>query len=266
MNIVKSSLENTPSPSISNLDTLINNRDKALSISYQVLDLISQLKLLTDDATTSSIIREALNYHDYQTRCRPNIRKKIDVHFWEKTLEESNYESLLTAVQFKEHKDQIKLDTPEYTREYVTSTFLGLFENRFDAMLSGITEVHSNLYQRYANNNEYKFQKKTIIENVFAGDFYSCFSNGKSKFNDFIKYLCLMDGIDITQLEADKQPTNILEEARKQGLSSYKFDQCEVRMFQKGSIHILLNERLDLLERLNDALHNYHQQAIPDAS
>jgi hypothetical protein len=141
-------------------------------------------------------------------------------------------------------------------------TFIGLEDSRLDSMLAAIADIHSSLYPRYANNDDFKFKKKTIITGVFAGGSYSCFSNGKQKVSDFIKYLMIVDGKDITDNGYDKSPAGLLAEARKSGASSYQFEQCEVRMFGNGNIHVLLNDRMDLLDRLNDALANFHGKTL----
>jgi hypothetical protein len=158
----------------------------------------------------------------------------------------------------------IHIEIPEFTRDRVLGTYIGLYESRFDFMLAGICELHSKLYPSYANNDSFKFMNKTIIHNVFnKNGFFSSFSYGKQRFSDLMKYLCLLDGLDTSDVPEAQSMASKLGVERQLGSSSVKFDQCEVRMFANGNIHVLLHDRPDLLARINDALASYHKGALP---
>jgi hypothetical protein len=161
-------------------------------------------------------------------------------------------------------KSDIHTVCPEYNRENLVGTFIDLSKNQMTTMLEGIVDTHQSLYGLYSSNSNFKFQNRTVITNVFdKGRGFKTFSDGNLKFLNFMKYLCYFDSADFSDKPRSEQPHCLLESAFKRGDTTYTFDQCEVRMFANGNIHIWLNDRPDLLERLNEALENYYGRALP---
>lgn len=261
MELATIGLDNLPSPNITELNDIINDRDDAITITNKIHSLCKELLAVTDYSTMLKVMDVIRTRYDYPD-CEETNRKVIDRHYWSLVLDKTKYGAILTTKQYGDHKKLINLEAPVFSRDRVTGTFISLHESRFESMLSAIAEIHSSLYPCYVNNNGFKFKKKTIISNVFSGQHYSSFSNGKQKFSDFIKYLFLMDGQDISVLPNSDSPANLLGESRLRGESIYSFEQCDVRMYENGNIHILLSKRPDLLERLNNALANYHGKSL----
>lgn len=251
------------SPPTGEIDRIIENRDQGLAKLQQGLLLIQEAKRFLPALTLETYLaNDAGWYSDDIMRSFPKARKRIDAQVWMLLLEKTKLGAVMNNDQLGRIKSEIKERAPEVTRELVLTTFMDLYETRYESFKKGLVLAFQQLLGKYKSHSAFKLKKRVILTDAIGIIGWQSFSGKKHLFDDMWRYCCLMDGTDPTSIEYDHIPSNILN--KHQGAGEYEFDHFRVVIYKNGNIHIWFDNHMAIVEKINAVIAEYYEGQLPD--
>jgi len=256
---------NFPAPHMGELECAVDRRDNALSAAYQALDDI--WAILSVDDPVARGLREFISQtswygKEFTSRDREILRKRIDQAVWLDLVRNTKMGMTLNARQLEDIEKEIIHTTPAVEKGRVIDTFLSLFDRRNETFTEGLIDVFKRLASKYQCHSAFKINKKLIMANALQDNCWCMYK--KEIFDDFYKYLLTLEGIDPTSVSYEAMPSFVIEQQRRvEPCFTIKFEYFEVKGFINGNIHINMNKRLDLIDKVNDLIEKHYKGELP---
>lgn len=199
-----------------------------------------------------------------------NAKRQIDAHVWKTVLSLSGVDMALDA---KTKQDFIKglSDPLEATEQNVVSTLETWFFSRNDMMLSGIANVFAGLDRRFrSHNNGWKLTDRIVLSRVFVDGYVNHWAKTEDILNDVERIMRVLDEKPpFLRGSPDAIWQKIYNEHGKHrsGGRNESFevsnDYFRAKIYKNGNLHLWFL-REDLVKKVNLALNQYYNAAIPD--
>lgn len=187
------------------------------------------------------------------------MRRKLDAHAWERVLDLSGARGLMDATALEAFRDQLKDNPPEFTRENIAATLVGLYEDRELIFRRGLVSAFEAASGKYLVTNRRGGQAiphRIIMgrvltqctgNNVFG--FWSCWGRSDQCVNDLDRVFHILDG---KPAPTDNLVSWRLDHEAKQKGRGVMIDTEYMRFLPRknGNLEIQF-KRLDLLEKAN---------------
>lgn len=249
------SCETLPGPPVGEITRMVERRNRGLALVEQAIELIVEAQQTLPEYALESVLsnqRWGYSLPQYKARVAKDFKTAIDKRCWRELLDKSKLGVVMTAAQDEAVRKRIEEDAPELTNELALGTFAVLFERRGETFSEGLVDVFKSLSGNYKSNDAFKIGPRLILS-----------PHGKSMFADMAKYLMLLDGEDPTTHGYDQRPENIVAAAINAGQGEVSFPWFDVKMYAKGTWHVWLKKRPDLIRKVNDLIARHYGETIP---
>lgn len=126
-------------------------------------------RLLCEDNVLPFILSN--NYGHYLLDSEEKVKRNLEANHWNQVFAISELSSVMPASEKDKWYNQIeKKEFPDFTKENIQSTFLGLFSKKDDFFADKITGLFRSLSSKHQTNNGIEFGEKFIITNVTDGN------------------------------------------------------------------------------------------------
>jgi len=214
-----------------------------------------------------TMLRNNINWYNVGEVPQKNLdiaKRTTDRAFWKQLLKESKLGITMNSEQYEKILEDIEKHPVELQYDVAVETFMELYQNREQSFKEGLVKVFKNLSGSFKSHSAFKIQKRTIIKEVFERQYIRSNYNGRV-FNDAWKILYLLDGIDPTAIEPNKQPHNIMYSGAKNGQTDFDFGKFRVKVFLgNGNVHLWIEDE-ELLNKVNRIIAEYYKGMIPKA-
>lgn len=257
-------------PSVS-IDLIITQRNYALDVYAQGLDLIQQAQKLMKDVTKDKFYGfKILARNGVDADNTPDSVKKmtraIDAGIWQRLMNDTGMKTLMSHQQINEWEKQLdSKDMPEVTRDNVIASFTALHENKSEMFAKGIVDLFKKLSWDYKTNCPCKLGDKIIVNRMVGSSYdisWTPSDEGRNKLNDLEKMMCVLDGKQVPdhRIGAGEKFYYFTQENKWNG-EKYEHDYFSVKYFKKGTAHIHF-KRSDLVEKMNEIISDAFPNAI----
>lgn len=195
----------------------------------------------------------------------------VDRKSWEQLFNRLNIFSLMTVDARNTLSETLKQGGVPFTQERIEATLHDIYANRKSIMINTLHEAVTGCAKGYASNSNRKFNSRTIFEEAL----YKC--NGcywrphvQGKFRDVLRYLSHFVFGENTKLDGNAVSRDYLFELVSSAFTendlvdlsdkTVYFEGGEIRFFQKGTAHLILNEQM--IGFLNDQLSQSNTLAV----
>lgn len=257
--------KNLPSVAVGCIAQMVEQRDAALALMYQALDLIVEAKAIAPQHAFDSALGNDVSWYGMDAkRNKKIVRVALDKRCWRSLLDHTKFGAVLNSEQLGVIRRDIEELAPELTLNRAMTTFFDLYNDREAAFRAGLIEVFRRLCGMYKSHDHFKVQNRIIFAAALSpyGGWQSC--GQRDRFNDLWHYLSLLDGINPADVPHDEQPDSIIAAGTRLGLDGYDFPYFRVVSFKNGNIHVWLNKRPDLIGKVNALIAEHYGKALPD--
>lgn len=255
---------NLPSPAIGAITSMVERRNQAKAFMEEAIDLIAKAQALAPEYTFEYVLAKEIPWYiDNQSEKKAILTKALDRKCWEALLDQSKLGVVMNSTQLEQVRNEIEYQTPELTLNRAMTTFMDLFHVKEKTFREGLVKVFKDLSGKFKSHDVFKIKKRIILDNALSGYHWSHRNKKKDIFNDVWHYLYFLDGNDPTEVAYDDQPANIISAGHGKGISEFEFEQFRVVTYQKGSVHIWLDKRPDLIDKVNGLIAEYYGQTLP---
>lgn len=248
-------ISSLPSPEVGNIYNICSERDRAITMVNQAVDLLYEAKKVIPPSTIENELRSISWHSNDIERNKERLRKKVDAAIWKVLLEDSKLGALLNTEQLKSIKEDISNNAPAVKYENVITTFMNLFERRKETFLEGFVSVFKGLSGSYKSHNGFSVGHRLILAKAIEGNGWRCFSNGEQIFKDFNQYSIILRGEDPTSYDLRECRATKIIEAVRNGVHELEFPDYKVKAFKCGNIHIFPSK--ELVSKINGILTVY---------
>lgn len=194
-----------------------------------------------------------------------DAKTQIDAHVWKAVLALSGVDM---ALDTKTKQEFIKgLDKPlEATEQNVVSTLETWFFSRNDMMLSGIANVFAGLDRRFrSHNNGWKLTDRIVLTRVFVDGYVNHWAKTEDKLNDVERIMRVLDEKPPFLRGSPHAIWQKIYHKRDRHNESFEVsnDYFRAKIYKNGNLHLWFL-REDLVKKVNLALNQYYNAAIPD--
>jgi len=250
------------SPPISDLDRLIDRHDQAVALATEGLRLLTEAIHVCPGFGIEQAISNVRWYGDDPAqRYAPEIKKAIRKATWIALLDKSKLSTVMSGNDLEKLKTQIAATPPDITRENVVSTFIALYEQRFDSFRRGLVELFKNLCRQYRSNDAFRIGKRVILDGALSGRYWNHHSSAQDRVNDLFRIMTLLDGKDPGQVPREEQADELIIHAVHASQANYQHDYFEVRMFANGNLHLWF-KRQDLVDKANQIIADHYEKSL----
>lgn len=253
------------SPPTSELDSLLERRERAEALMSQAIEMIAEANSLTPDRQggLSRIgLASELRSQDWYGIDKPVNRERLvgkclaefDRCGWLYLLKRSQIGDVMSRQDKEAYYETLQKDPPPLTRENVTTTFVDLFGNRQATWRRGVVELFASLSGKYRSHDAFKVGKRLVIDHAFS-DFggWNFYRHADDQVNDLQRIIALIEGRD----PPDDKLSNIVERWRRDGEKEVHSGPLTLRWFRNGNLHIWINEPA-LIERINEIIAEHY--------
>ncbi|WP_226668987.1 DUF4942 domain-containing protein [Microbulbifer aggregans] len=257
-----------PSPSLGFIDRTCRHRDQALALLESGMRDIWKAIELSPDRCLSEALRQRVSWYSLREperecgRSIETLRVALDQGCWKELLQRSKLGLVMNARQLDQVRDEIAKSTQECTREVAMATFMDLVDRRYETFREGLVEVFKTLSRNYRSHSVFRVNKRIILDNALWGIGWNCYRQ-RDRFHDLWSYCCLLDGVDPTGFNPDETPAAQLTHHLKRGQREYVFEYFRVKTYENGNLHIWMDQRPDLLERINALIAEHYGTTLP---
>ena len=255
---------NLPGPAIGAITAMLDRREKALALINQAMDLIAEAQVVAPDYALQSTLRGKMRWYPCDlANDKEGLRKALDRGCWEHLLEQTKLGAVLNHAQLQAVRKDIALLAPELTRDRVMSTFMDFYVTKEDTFRQGLIDVFRALSGNFKSHDAFKIGDRLILAGALSSYGWAAFGRHKDRLNDLWRYLCLLDDIDPTEVAYEDLPSTVIGQHHRGEKAEYEFDQFRVKTHMNGNIHIWLDKRPDLVEKVNNLIAEYYGEVLP---
>ncbi len=185
------------------------------------------------------------------------IRKELDRAFWRRAFELTNFRQLMDAEAKREFDRDLENQSPEFTLDGVTETFLSLAQDADMMFRRGIVNVFTSLCGDYQTNKKEPFRigEKVIISHAIGDGWSNSLRIGYNReqtINDIDRVFKVLAGLKFKsrQLESD------MNKAFMKG-ETYECEFYKAKAFKNGNLHLWIKKE-DLLELANGLIAQHY--------
>ncbi|MCL7938786.1 DUF4942 domain-containing protein [Halomonas sp. ATCH28] len=239
------------SPPTSELDSLLERRERAEALMTQAIDMIAEANGLTPDRNggLSRIgLASELRSQDWYGIDKPESRERLlrkcldefDRCGWLYLLRRSHLSELMSKQDKEAYYKELQKNPPPLTRENVTTTFVDLFGNRQATWRRGVVELFASLRGSYKSHDAFKVGLRMIVPNAFATAHggWNFFRHADDQVDDLQRIIHLIQERD----PPEARWSDTIERQRRGGATGYQAGPVEFRWFKNGSLHIWMQD------------------------
>jgi hypothetical protein len=189
--------------------------------------------------------------------------KTIDGMFWERVLELTQISSIMTSVQIREMRQQIKTSNmPEFNLDNVFATITEFSTNRKEHLAESVLTIFRRLSWDYKTNNPVMFGKKVILSGLvqkYGRDWYHFSREAGDVLHDLNNMMHRFDG----------KPEAAESERIHQMYIQKRFEEIELPYFfakprKNGNCHVTFKpEAMHIVQKMNDLIAEHNPNTLP---
>ncbi|WP_129141485.1 DUF4942 domain-containing protein [Modicisalibacter coralii] len=253
------------SPPTSELDKLLENRERAQDLLTRAVEMIAEANDLTprQDGRVRGIgLAAELRSSDWYGVNKPDGREKLvkrcmndfDKEGWLYLLKASQLSQLMSKQDKDAYYEQLSKDPPPLNRESVIGTFTELFGNRHKTWRRGVVELFASLSGNYRSHDPFKVGKRLIIEHAFSEYCgWNFYRHADDQVDDLQRVIALIEGSD----QPEDKLSNVVDRAKRAGDSEIDSGPLTLRWFRNGNLHIWINDEA-LIDRINEIIAEHY--------
>ena len=264
------------SPPTSELDRLLEDRDRAVDLLIKAVDMIAEANDLTPDpdgrddtrGTKTGLASELRSpvWHSIENQdSRESLVKDCMAHFdrkaWTMLLNRSQMAELMSHRDKDAYYQQLQNKPPELNRESVHGTFIALFGSRNETWRRGVVELFASLSGNYKSHDPFKIGRRLILENALGWSGWNFYTHANDQVDDLQRVIHVIQG---------KQPpvgdelwSRIIVRERKRGPDMWHAGPVTFKWFKNGSLHIWLQDP-GLISRINEIITEHYGATLAD--
>jgi hypothetical protein len=253
------------SPPITELDSLLERRERALAMLTEGVRLIAEASALTPDreGNLSRIgMASELRSQDWYGVDKPESRERLvqqcmqefDRCGWLYLLRRSKLAELMSKQDKDAYYSQLQKDPPEMTRDTVTTTFVELFGNRQATWRRGVVELFASLGGGYKSHDAFKVSRRMIIPHALSGHGgWSFYRHADDQIDDLQRVIHLIQGKE----PPEERWSDIIERHRRGGATGWHAGCVEFRWFKNMSLHIWMQDEA-IVDAINEIIAEHY--------
>lgn len=197
--------------------------------------------------------------HDYLKA----VRRHIDKYAWESLLNHSGLRNLMDATAYRQFREQLDKDPPEFSGENITSTFMGLAADAPQILERSVVTVFEKLRTRrtHKTNGAFGIGPKIILTSAVSTYGWNSYGYTREMVRDMDRMFHVLDG---------KKPPDSGDLAdaisdtirKKEKLLNTEYFECKLFM-GNGNLHMKF-KRPDLVTKVNRILTKHKGVTLPD--
>lgn len=261
------------SPPTSELESLLERRERAETLLTQAIDMIAEANRLTPtrDGSLSEIgLAAELRSQDWYAVNKPQGRARLlkgcmdcfDRDGWLYLLRRSQLSALMSKQDKEAYYKELQRDPPPLTRENVTTTFVDLFGNRQATWRRGVVELFASLSGNYKSHDPFKIARRLIVPHAMSEHGgWSFYRHADDQVDDLQRVIGLIQG---GEKEAGERWSDLVERERRAGGCEYDAGPVLFRWHKNGSLHIWMQDS-DITDEINGIIAEHYGATLADA-
>lgn len=248
-----------PGPALGEIASMVERRDKAKQLMDQALELIIEARSIAPTYTFEKPLRHMRwCADDYGIReQKEELKRALDRSCWNKLLDNTKLGVVMNSTQLEAFRSDVQKNAPELVLNRAMTTFMDLFVNQKETFRAGLVTAFQSLSGNYKSHSAFKVSKRSIIRNAIS-------HHSPDYFSDIWKYLAILDGVDPSTVPHAQQPITIIRDDGRPAPAEFEFDQLRAVAYQNGNIHVWLDGRPDLLDKVNQLIAEHYGAALPN--
>lgn len=253
------------SPPTSELDSLLERRERAEALMSRAIEMIAEANSLTPDREggLSRIgLASELRSQDWYGIDNPVNQKRLlgkclaefDRSGWMYLLRRSKMADLMSKQDKEAYYAELQKNPPELTRETVTTTFVDLFGNRQATWRRGVVELFASLSGKYKSHDAFKVGKRLIVPNAFSGHGgWNFFRHADDQIDDLQRIIHLIQERE----PPEERWSGIIERHRRDGDTGWHAGCVEFRWYKNGGLHVWLQDEA-MIDAINEIIAKHY--------
>lgn len=258
------------SPPTAALDDLLDRREQAQGLVASAMQQLAQaVSLLPGESFfpfTCMLGKQPWSQlgvapEQFQQRVSVNATQAFDAAGWSWLIDASGMSALMTADDKQGLRKELQDEAPALTRINVHATFIRLFEERHEVFRRGVIELFRSLARQYRSHSAFQVNKRLILPGAFREGSWSSFSCARERVDDLERILCVLDGVDPTQIPHEERLSTRLEVLRRQGEPEHEDARLTCRWFANGNLHLWLRQPRHI-DQINTLIAEHYGAAL----
>lgn len=253
-----------PSPPLDEIEKAVNIRAAAGQKIEQALDLIREAIEIAPQYTFETFLRNHVLWYDSDfEKYKKKAYRVLDKRLWRHLLDKSKLGAVINAEQLAKIENDIEQNPAPLTAEVARATFMELFSRREESFKEGLVNVLRSLSGNYRSHDPFKVKKRLILNRAMYNGYLRYDYSGRL-FDDFTRYIYLLQGVDPTAIAHKDLPRNVINDNRHRGQDDFDFGPYRVKTFGNGNLHIWIEDE-ELLNKINKTIADYYKNTLAAA-